>query len=92
MTNHSSTVLVLRLEKIMNGRALINSRWCLWFMLALSVVMTAEYARLVLTTDVATYRYFVLAAWIGLAIISLVRIVQFHTGSQTKQSANGKFK
>ncbi len=53
-----------------------TATWTLWGMLAISIVMTAEYARLCLTTEVASYRYLVLASWIGLLLLSLGRLVR----------------
>ena len=50
-----------------------------WGMFAVSFVMTVEYARLVLTTDVAAYRYFILLVWMVGAMFSLARLVSFYT-------------
>ncbi len=47
-----------------------------WVMLAVSLLMTVEYARLTLFTETATYRIFVLLAWIGISLFTLVRIDQ----------------
>lgn len=61
-----------------------NKKWLPWFMAALSLLMTVEYTRLVWTTNVATYRYFVLALWVTMALYWLTRIVQ----NQNSQSKN----
>ncbi len=60
----------------MNERDICNSTWSRWGMLVISILMTAEYARLCVTTEVAGYRYFVLAGWIGIVLWSLLRLVR----------------
>ena len=46
-----------------------------WIVLAASLLMTAEYARLVLTTETATYRVFVLVAWVVISLFCLIRLL-----------------
>lgn len=59
----------------MTKRLFFNATWWHWIMLTVSLLMTAEYARLILTTDTETYRIFVLLAWVGIFVFSLVRII-----------------
>lgn len=44
-------------------------------MLAVSLLMTFEYARLVLFTGTAQYRVYVLLVWIGIFLLSTGRII-----------------
>jgi hypothetical protein len=59
----------------MTRRLFLNATWWLWIMLAVSLLMTAEYTRLILITDTATYRIFVLLAWVGITLFWLARII-----------------
>ena len=58
-------------KRLFFGVALWN-----WVMLAVSLLMAVEYARLTQFTKTATYRIFVLLAWIGISLFTLVRIDQ----------------
>jgi len=57
-------------------RNMRTATWSFRGMLVISIAMTAEYARICLTTEAAGYRYFVLAAWTGILLWSLVRLVR----------------
>jgi hypothetical protein len=60
----------------MTRRLFFGAAWWHWVMLAVSLLMTAEYARLILFTETATYRIFVLLVWVGISLFSLIRIIQ----------------
>ena len=66
----------------MTQRLFGSAIWCHWVMLAVSLLITAEYARLVLFTETAPYRIFVLLVWVGILLFSLVRIIHSHRHNQ----------
>lgn len=66
----------------MKTRIFSRASWWQWCSLAISALMTAEYARLVLTTEVAAYRYLVLLVWAGMTLFFLARIVRSYSGNQ----------
>lgn len=53
-----------------------------WIMLGVSFIIMLDYARLILTTETASYRIFVLLTWIIIFLIYLVRIIRLHRQNQ----------
>ena len=60
----------------MQKRLFINTAFFNAAMLAVSLLMTAEYARLILYTETAKYRIFILFAWLGISLFAWFRIVR----------------
>jgi len=71
------SILALIIEKDceMTRQLVFNATWLNWIMLAVALLMTAEYVRLILFTDTATYRIFVFFVWVGISLFSLARII-----------------
>jgi hypothetical protein len=50
--------------------------WFQWARTVVFVLLFAEYMRLVMTTDVASYRTVVMIIWAILSVVSIVSLVQ----------------
>ena len=61
-----------------------GDRW-LWVMLVVSLVLSLDYARIVFTTETASYRIIVFFIWIGLFLGYLARIILSYRRERMKQ-------
>ena len=52
---------------------------------AVSLLMATDYARLILFTETAAYRFFVLLAWVGISVFSMVKIIQLFRNKRNLQ-------
>jgi hypothetical protein len=75
-------VLTVDMRCKMTKRSLFNAVWWHWIMLATSLLMAAEYARLILFAETATYRIFVFLIWVCISLFSVARIMHTHRQSQ----------